>query len=52
MKTKITKYTCPVCNSPVWETISEDDSCEDWYTCYWEHTFTKDEFLVNKEKEI
>ncbi len=43
MKTKITKDTCPVCNSPVWETIYEDDPSENGYVCYWGHIFTNDE---------
>jgi len=49
MKTKITKNTCPVCKSPIWETIYEENSSENGYACYWGHVFTKDElfFKIN-----
>lgn len=49
MKTKITKYTCPVCNSHVWETVYQEDPSENGYACYWGHIFTKDDFLLDKD---
>ena len=52
MKTKITNYTCPVCKSPVWETIYEEDPSENGYACYWGHIFTKDNFILEKDPII
>ncbi len=49
MKTEVTPYSCPVCKSPIWETIYEDNSNENGYACYWGHVFTKEEFDLNQE---